>query len=34
MSLVDFFSEDIFIAYGSEKYSHDDFELDDEGMFL
>lgn len=32
MSLIDFFSEeDIFIAYGPEKYSHDDFDLDSEG---
>ncbi|CAL1287138.1 unnamed protein product [Larinioides sclopetarius] len=31
MSLIDFFSEeDIFIAYGPEKYSHDDFDLDSE----
>ncbi|XP_042901484.1 serine/threonine-protein kinase DCLK1 [Parasteatoda tepidariorum] len=30
-SLIDFFSEeDIFIAYGPEKYSHDDFDLDSE----
>lgn len=29
--LADFFgSEDIFIAYGAEKYSHDDFDLDSE----
>lgn len=35
MSLIDFFSEeDIFIAYGPEKYSHDDFDLDSEGKLL
>ncbi|XP_054709772.1 LOW QUALITY PROTEIN: serine/threonine-protein kinase DCLK1-like [Uloborus diversus] len=36
MSLVDFFSEeDIFIAYGPEKYYHDDFDLDiEESKYL
>ena len=34
MSLKDFFlDEDMFIAYGSEKCSHDDFDLDTEGKF-
>lgn len=33
MSLRDFFyDDDIFIAYGPERLSHDDFDLDSEGQ--
>jgi hypothetical protein len=31
--LADFFSDDeVFIAYGLEKYSHEDLDLDSEGI--
>lgn len=35
MCLADFFkNDDIFIAYGPEKYSHDDFDLDSDGRLI
>ena len=33
--LQDFFKEDdVFIAYGQERFSHDDFDLADEGKII